>query len=71
MKNIDLYQIVFCEDFAGYNFSVVETSQGNYCYRVFSDKNMIQKSEEFFEDASEAKLAAIGYISLLEKGEIA
>jgi hypothetical protein len=61
-----------------YQFDVWEDREapGHWIYRIYHTENLeecprivIRKSTEWFESKTRAQFAAMGHISLLEKGE--
>jgi len=57
-----------------YEFELIKITEG-WVYVIYdpefspSCKTIMRESEEWFDTESEARLAAIGHISLLENGE--
>ena len=63
-----------CHDVPGVGHNANTWVKG-YFYVIYNpndiptDTTIIRESHEYFDSASEAKLAAIGHITLLEEGE--
>ncbi len=66
------------ETYSYYDFSVYEywpdchrTANCGYCYTIYKKgtDRIVSESNEWFDSEGEARLAAIGHISLIENGE--
>lgn len=60
------------ETIGNYELEIIDLHDGKWVYSIFkpgSKTEAIVNSSEWFDCAGRARLAAIGHISLLEKGE--
>lgn len=54
-------------DFVITSYLIHGSDQSAYSYKIYSKQDVI-KGEDWFDTAQEARFAAIGHITLLEKG---